>query len=359
MSIYINGLNSSNNIGNGIYVYGIGLSGTTLNVRSLTANSNVGNGFLLSDSTLKLTAPLLLNINNLIASNNGGPGLEAYCITGNLSSIILNNNISYGIKTSIGNGVTVFDGISSEGTLYAFGVLSALNYFPTIIKNSNLKSPRTSILLDSSKFSEFFVNTSTLSGGLGDLQLMTTRNVLEGSYMFTNTNVSPIPFNPAITDAVYQKDVYRTAGFVFTNTNNATGYDVTYLAAGTRIKDFAEDTNMTDKAPSERLVPQSLTTKLRSGSKFVAMNAGDYATISMRVKISPDYNGSNPRLILRHNGALGINKNFIIKEISSRSNTFELISGRTPTVNSRGVLEFYIDCDGTQGWINIDEWTVR
>ena len=36
---------------------------------------------------------------------------------------------------------------------------------------------------------------------------------------------------------------------------------------------------------------------------------------------------------------------------------WETLSYTTPTVASDGVAEFYVDCDGTTGWINVDDWS--
>ena len=39
------------------------------------------------------------------------------------------------------------------------------------------------------------------------------------------------------------------------------------------------------------------------------------------------------------------------------SGTWEQFVGTTQAVTGDGVLEFLIKCDGTLGWINVDDWS--
>jgi len=73
------------------------------------------------------------------------------------------------------------------------------------------------------------------------------------------------------------------------------------------------------------------------------------------------YNGQKPRLIQVGNPLTGYPADWVIAELSSPS-TYSSSGWETtlnqinPIYNSiGGILEFYIDCDGTQGWINIDD----
>lgn len=42
----------------------------------------------------------------------------------------------------------------------------------------------------------------------------------------------------------------------------------------------------------------------------------------------------------------------------SPSEEWQTLSYTTATFSNDGVAEFYVDCDGTTGWINVDDWTV-
>ena len=343
----------------------------------ITASNNKTTGFLVSGNPIDHLSPIIINVNGLIANDNLSGGFEGYCIAGNLSSLELNRNGIYGMKTSIGNYNTTIDGVTAlmnnvATVSAAIGILSGTCYYPILIKNANVGKLEGSsvfgagISLDSTKFSEFSVENSTVSGGSSDFQLRTTRSILEGSYLISNTNVGVLPVGIGVSTSNYQSDVLKTTGFAFTNMNNVTGYHVTYLAAGNRSIDSTITNNIdASTSPSERLTPQSNSLKLRSGSKFVALNAGESTSVRVYIRKSTvatngvAYNGTAPRLILKRNGAMGIDSDLVMDQLDTTSENFLKLSGTTPAVTDDGVLEFYIDCDGTQGWINIDNWTAN
>ena len=340
---------------------------------NITASNNRTLGFRVSGNPVDHLSPITLNINRLVANNNLSGGFEGYCITGNLTALELNRNGIYGMKTSIGNYYTTIDGITAfmnsvASTSAGIGILSGINYYPTVIKNANIDgSNKSGISLDITNFSQFYVYNSTVSGAASDFNIIASRNVLEGSYLISNTNVGPLPIGIGITNANYQSDVLKTAGFAFTNMNNASGFNTTFLAAGTRAVDSTIKGNISaTTSPSERLTPQSTSLKLRSGSKFVALDAGQSTRVSVYVRKSSTtngdsatYNGSSPRLMLKRNGAMGINSDMPMDQLDTIGDQFLKLSGITQTVTDAGVLEFYVDCDGTTGWINIDNWTAN
>jgi hypothetical protein len=361
---------SIHNIGEGIYIDGSVpglLSNTTFS--NITASNNATLGFRVSGNTINHLAPVTLNINRLVANNNLSGGFEGYCISGNLSSLQLNNNGIYGMKTSIGNAPTTIDGITAlmnnvASTSAGIGILSGTNYYPILIKDAIVGGLSGSgISLDSTKFSQFNVINSTVSGR-SSFNVTASRGVVEGSYLISNTNVGNLPVGIGITNSNYQPEVFKTTGFAFTNMNNASGYNVTYLAAGNRAVDSTLTGNISaSNAPSERLTPQSTTLKLRSGSKFVALSAGQSTRISVYMRKSSvanngvAYNGTSPRLILKRNATMGIASDIVVDQLDTTSEIFLKLSGVSPTVTDTGVLEFYVDCDGTTGWINIDNWS--
>ncbi len=117
--------------------------------------------------------------------------------------------------------------------------------------------------------------------------------------------------------------------------------------------------------PSQRLNPSSATYKLESGSKKVAVNSGEFATITVWVRQSSsaagdnaDYNGNAPRLIIKRNDSIGIYADTVIDTMSVAIGTWEQLSGIAPTTIEYGVYEVKVDSDGTTGFINIDAWGV-
>jgi hypothetical protein len=116
-------------------------------------------------------------------------------------------------------------------------------------------------------------------------------------------------------------------------------------------------------SPSLRVTPNSATLKCMSNFFSVNVNDGQTCTptVYVRKSVSGDgatYNGSQPRLILLRNDAMGITANTVIDtSTASGDGAFEALTGTTATVIDNGVLQFMIDLDGTAGWVNIDDFS--
>jgi len=354
-----------NSVKEGVYVDASTSTLSGLSFQGILANNNSSVGFKVSGNNLNYLTPITLNINGITASTNTDSGIEAYNITGILRSVVANTNYLYGMKTSIGNGTTTFDGITSILSGTGLGILSGYNYSKITIRNSLLSSNRPTLgvgmSLDSTRFSQFILDNTTLSADI-PLQLNTTRNLMEGSYLFNNSYVGSTPVvNIA---SKYQPNAIRSTGFAFTNLNKIDGNNVTYLVAGQRMLDYVTPSVTTEDIPSEKLIPSSSSIKLRSGSKYVALDKNDNTMISVYVRKSiiddgTIYNGNDPRLILTRNPAMGVYSDTILDTLSlvnDVSGEFVQLIGTSPTVIDNGVLEFCMDCDGTAGWINIDNW---
>jgi hypothetical protein len=44
--------------------------------------------------------------------------------------------------------------------------------------------------------------------------------------------------------------------------------------------------------------------------------------------------------------------------MTASNGTWQQLTGTTSAVNADGGLEFVVDCDGTVGWVNVDDWSV-
>lgn len=357
------GINSG---GEGVYVDSSTSNLSGLLFQNIIASNNSSVGFKVSGNNLNYLTPTTVNINGLTASNNSSFGFEAYNIIGSFSSVVANYNTTNGIRTSIGDGDTIFDGLTSLVNGTALIILSGYNYNKTNIKNallsSSLPSTGAGLSIDSTRFSQFILDNTILSAAI-PFQMNTTRNLLEGSYLFNNCSMGTTPLGTGITSK-YQSANPRSTGFAFTNLNKTLGLTTTYLTYGERaIDNSIAKTGV--QLPSERLTPYSINRKLKSGSKFVALDRNDYTTVSVAVRKSVGtggetaYNGNNPRLILKRNPSMGINSDITLNELSNLNNitsSFVTLSAETPVVDNTGLLEFYVDCDGSQGWINVDNW---
>lgn len=108
-------------------------------------------------------------------------------------------------------------------------------------------------------------------------------------------------------------------------------------------------------APSIEMVPSSASKKLRSGYVRAAVNNGESKSLSVYVRKSAAYNGAQPRFMVRRKGALGIAEDTVLDTMSVGADTWEQLSGLTDSVYADGVLEFYVDCDGTAGSVYVDD----
>lgn len=116
-------------------------------------------------------------------------------------------------------------------------------------------------------------------------------------------------------------------------------------------------------SPSERLTPSSASLKLQSGIRTVAVDDLGTVTINVYVRKSvvgdgAAYNGNQPRLIVRKNLACGITSDTVLDTMTVAAGSWEQLTGTTAAVDADGALEFFVDCDGTAGWINVDDWSV-
>jgi hypothetical protein len=118
-------------------------------------------------------------------------------------------------------------------------------------------------------------------------------------------------------------------------------------------------------APSMRMTPNDASKKLESAAKrkgvLVPVASGAAASISVKVRksVSGDgaaYNGNQPRLIQRANPALGQNSDVVLATASGAAGSFETLSASTSVPTDDGCFELIVDCDGTAGFVNVDDW---
>ncbi len=112
---------------------------------------------------------------------------------------------------------------------------------------------------------------------------------------------------------------------------------------------------------SMRITPNGSAGKLDYIFARTVANTGTAPLVGVYVRKSvvgdgAAYNGSQPRLIVRRNIAVGISSDTVIATGVSANGTWELLSGNLPTLTGSGVIEIEVDCDGSTGWINIDDF---
>lgn len=151
------------------------------------------------------------------------------------------------------------------------------------------------------------------------------------------------------------------------------GNHKTFMQTGSAVTDA---TIYRSYAPSIRLALVSgrsalSTLKLESAPRrhgiLVPVTSGMALTASCWVRMSTAgdgtaYDGSGPRLVVRSNPAVGIMGDMVLATVPivgaspDISGTWRQLIGTTQRATDDGVMEFIVDCDGTAGWVNIDDF---
>jgi hypothetical protein len=176
---------------------------------------------------------------------------------------------------------------------------------------------------------------------------------------------------------------YSRGGVLFSlNHNRVSGsnyfYTPYYRGSYLTFYAFNDTTIYKTASPSMRLVASHATYKaesapLNEGVEAAVAASGDF-TISVWIRKSntttgdgfgndaATYNGNAPRLICRRNDVMGVTADTVIATLTGGAGAFAQmsgsLSGASIVPSQDGVLEFIVDCDGTAGWINIDDWAV-
>lgn len=111
-------------------------------------------------------------------------------------------------------------------------------------------------------------------------------------------------------------------------------------------------------SPSVKLVPTAAvsTVRMQTIPMRVAVASGQACTISVYVNKSVAYNGNAPRLRVAANAAAGISEATLATHAGSAGSWVQL-TATTASVTENCWLEFYVDCDGSAGQANVDDWT--
>jgi len=314
------------------------LAGGPLYIGKLVASGNSYDYFNGYISNLRIVNGTALYTSDF---NTSAPILPATPLTLVPNTVLLYND-PYG---------TIYKDVNS-GTC-AFGILSAQNYFPTVIKSAKLTTSTLSgyngsaILLDSSKFEQFTVESSTLSS-YQDVKTLANCNYVEGSYQFNNCTFTTGILSSTLTN--YQPEIFLETGFAAMKVGGVSTNHFRWTPSGKISSDTVRYYG--SNGISEKLEPISATKKLRCGSKMIPVNSGDTHTVSVYVYST----GPTPRLMLKKNASLGYSDTVLAT--TGTTGSWVLLTGSIPAAASAGIFEVYVDCSGTSGSVNVDNWTL-
>lgn len=173
-----------------------------------------------------------------------------------------------------------------------------------------------------------------------------------GNVGFINTLLAP---STAVVASTFQARLTPTSSFWFDKYNRTAGDHRSYKMGGVATIDASLGKTA---MPSEKLTPNSASVKMWSGKKTAAVASGGTVTPTVYVYKSGSYNGNQPRLLVRANLSAGIATDTVLATASGGTGSWLTLSGATASVSEDTVLEFYVDCDGTAGTVNVDDWSV-
>jgi hypothetical protein len=225
-----------------------------------------------------------------------------------------------------------------------------------------------------------FSSTTGITDNSSDILILDVDSV---DFSGTGTGLAPptasdISINTSATPMVNFKNCkVGTLAHVKANwtKNSYMGFEKYNQTAGDHRMELKTGTLKTDTVifntatPSMRMTPNSASSKLAMTPGNFAQNgvlvpvaSGTTVDVSVYIRKSAAgdgaaYNGAQPRMIQRANSALGQDNDVVLATYSSSTGSWNQITGTTSSAGDDGVWEIIIDCDGTTGWVNVDDWS--
>jgi hypothetical protein len=301
-------------------------------------------GFNASGQTLTGT------VNNLTSWRNSGVGIHYNGING-AGDLVFNNLTLFGNNTNIAiangdaltiTGTSIIAGDTTFSSVWGFD-LSASAGARFLLDLSSIDMSGTTSIFAPHTLAEFF------TGNVGS-----TMSNLRGT-------VNNCKFGAP---SLISRGVWLSGAYI--------GFEKYNQTAGDHRVEMTYGQLRTDSviyntaAPSMRMTPNNATNGLESAPRgkgmLVAVGSGGTVTVSVSVRKSSSadgtaYNGNQPRLIQRANPALGQNSDVVLATYTSGAGAWNTLSATSSVANGDdGAWEFIVDCNGTAGFINVDDW---
>lgn len=337
------------------------LGGTITNICGIGAT---GAGIAMGDATF---ASAFGTLTNFLSHSNSTTGISLTNTTG-VSNSPLGTLTTCTVWRNNGNGVVInnsfdfiIDGITAFGNLTAnisYGGSTGKVYLKNIVSNAGttltcpigvaIVADIKDAYIDSSSFG------ATTTHATADISV-TASNIYPKIY-FRNCL-----FSSSTTFANANNMI--EGGFVASARHNQTNGNHRWFKKYGTIQ--PDSTIFNNSTPSVRMTPSNASFKLFSGIKKIAVPSGQTATITvyLRKSVSGDgsaYNGNQPRLMLLADPATGVTSDTVLATADNTYNgAFKALTATTPAISDNAVYQVYVDCDGTAGWVNIDDWSAQ
>lgn len=343
---------------------GINIARLNGTITNLTATSCQGIGIALSD----FTSTVFGTVNNLTAHSNSTVGIQFANVTGqqnnpmfsftNLTSwrnltigVQLSNSFTFSIDTvgAFGNATSNISigGAECDNIIFKNMSIDAGLPLPCPV-GLDLTSDLHEIYIDSSSFGSIIAHSTA------DIRVSAANLFVR--LVTRNTTLS------STTQIASPGNMVEGSFISLAKLNTTAGNHKTFKKYGIITPDTVIFNNGT---PSTRLTPNNTVQKIQGGIKKVAVPSGQTVTINVFVRKSvvgdgTTYNGNQPRLMLKADPAIGVTSDTVLATADNTYNgVFKVLTGTTPIATDDAVFQFYVDCDGNAGFINIDDWSAN
>jgi hypothetical protein len=331
-------------------------TGTVTVFTNLETYGNLNYGLAITSvATSQATGKLIINANNITSWRNNTTGVLIGADFNTAFSVLVFDEFrSFGSTSSaiqigsISNSTIIF----KDSTFWAGTTLVT----PTGINGTVLVNPvRVESIL--------FTDCTFGKDHLGNTSSFTT-SVLALANFRGNTNM--ILYNPTTTGTLVARNTGYTntsgypSGIVIQKLNNSTGSDFIYSNTSTISLDSGI---YHTAAPSTRLAPAiAVGCSTPSPTVRIPVKSGQTCSVGVWVRKSTlgdggAYNGGEPTLVIRPNLALNNLANTTVDTMTATAGNWEQLTYTTSAVAYDTTLEFIVVCDGSTGWINIDDWS--
>ena len=269
-----------------------------------------------------------------------------------------------GLEITSADGVKVYGG-NFYGNISARGQISISTSYGSEVINCNFRAGttitasrgisiegQTDLILRNCTFGtgQTHSTADVVIGGQRDNTILFENCLLNSTTKFSS--LTSLYGNSFVKLQRYQQT--NNNHYIYTAIGNASQYDGVIYKTG---------------VASTRLIPLTTTFKHKSPVKIIPISSGSTATVSVWVRKSTvsdasgaNYNGAQPRLMLAYSPSVFNytgQTDQVLATMTAAVGTWEQLTATIPyTAYSTGGFEVYVDCDGTAGWINVDDWSV-
>lgn len=210
----------------------------------------------------------------------------------------------------------------------------------------------------------FFVNVNMYNCEFGVAGgIKTTHTTADISVSAVTTGCVRIVMNNcslgSATEVLNQTNMSEEDYIKMERKDSVDGAHRTLLREGTIYRETTTVHTGSQSVGMSPIIGGSASNKLDQLSFKVAVASGATLTPSVFVYEDASYNGARARLILRRNDAIGVDVDTVIDTATAASDgAWEELTGTTPAAIDDGVMEFYVDCNGSTGNVFVDSFTV-